>query len=393
MQIRKSLCALVLLASTVATSSSWALFGLFDSDSIAAGSRYAFIPSKIEPRIVVIDTQNDELAAELGLTQVANNLIISDSLNLLVATHSESSLISLVDLETQSSLSPMDIGMTADVGLLHPLDQYMAFGNNQGQVSLWDMQTRKKMFQVNDLDSAVNLTFSVDGSRLFIVEPRDRKISVVALTEQSVIAEIDLPEPTQSKDNQVGSVQIKPEISSISRSADGYTGFLSITSENTVVVLDLLKLEIKKIISVDSEPVRPFSTADNRYVLIPHRAAESIYVLDALSLDIRRNIKTGVPARELNTGWLDTVAFVMSANSEEIAVVDLEKLALEQTITLTSQPDGGLVTSDSKRLYTALLNTNRIARIDVRSREVLEINSNISGLSNIKIAVSNNVCH
>jgi hypothetical protein len=393
MLIRTTLYAIALLVSSATVSPSWALFGLFDSDSITAGSRYAFIPSKTEARIVVVDTQNDEIAAELELAQVANNLIISDSLDLLVATHSGSSLLSILDLETQKSLLPLDIGMTADVGLLHPLDQYMAFGNTEGHVSLWDMQSRKQVFQVEGLDSAVNLTFSVDGARLFIVEPGNRKISVIALTDRAIIAEINLPAPTQSNANQVGSIEIKPEISSISRSADGHTGFLSITSENIVVVLDLLRLEIKKIISVDSEPVRPFSTADNRYVLIPHRAAESIYVLDALSLDIRGNIKTGIPARELNTGWLDTVAFVMSDNSKEIAVVDLGKLTLERTITLTGQPDSGLVTSDSKRLYTTLIDTNRVARIDVRSREVLEINSNTSGLSNIEIAVSNNICH
>jgi DNA-binding beta-propeller fold protein YncE len=393
MRIRTSLKAIILLACTTTMSPSWAFFDLFSSNSIAAGSRYAFIPSKTEARIVVIDTQSDELAAELELNDMANQLVISDSLDMLVATHSDSSILSLLNLETQQLLPSLDIGMIADTGLLHPHDQIMAFGNTQGQVSVWDMQAPKKMFQVDGLSNAVNLTFSVDGAHLFVVEPEHRRISVIELNARAIIAEIGIPKRARNDINQSELIEVKLEISSISRSADGHTGFLSITSENTVVVLDLRKLEVKQTIAVDAEPVRPFSTADNRYVLIPHRAAESIYVLDALSLNIRGNIKTGLPARELNTGWLDTVAFVMSANSEQIAVVDLEKLALERTITLSGNPDSGMVTSDSKRLYTALIDTNRVARIDVRSREVLEISSNTNGLSNIEIAVSNNICH
>ncbi|MBT5031544.1 MAG: hypothetical protein HOM55_04525 [Proteobacteria bacterium] len=383
----------ILFLSLLLTSPASALFGLFDSDSLAAGSRYAFVASQTEARIVAIDTQEDEIAAELELANIATSIMISDSLNLLVATHADSSSLTLIDLESRQNLPALDIGMIADTGLLNPLDQYMAFGNKQGQVSVWDMNAREQMFQINDLGSAINLTFSIDGTRLFVVEPTERQISVIGMNARKKIAEIILPEVNRSIDSGLTNPQDAPKITAISRSADGHTGFLSITSENKVIVLDLLKLSIKQTIAVDAEPMRPFSTADNRYVLIPHRAAKSIYVLDALSLAIRGNIKIGLPARELNTGWLDTVAFAMSAEDERIAVVDLQKLTLEQTLTLSGRPDDGLVTSDSKRLYTALLNTNTVARIDARSRKVLEITTNTPGLGNIEIAISNNICH
>ena len=383
----------VLSLSLLFTSSAFALFGLFDSDSLAAGSRYAFVASQTEARIVAIDTQEDEIAAELELANIATSIVISDSLNLLAATHTDNSSLTLIDLESRQILPALDIGMRASIGLLSPADQHMAFGNIQGQVSVWNMRTREQMFQLDSLASAVNLTFSIDGTRLFVVEPTERRISVIGMDAGKKIAEIVLPEASRSIDSDPTNPSDAPEITAISRSADGHTGFLSITSENKVIVLDLVDHKIKQTIAVDAEPMRPFSTADNRYVLIPHRAAESIYVLDALTLDIRGNIKIGLPARELNTGWLDTVAFAMSAEDERIAVVDLEKLALEQTLTLSGKPDDGLVTSDSKRLYTALLNTRNVARIDARSREVLEITTNTPGLGNIKIAISNNICH
>ena len=381
----------ILFLSLLLTSPASALFGLFDSDSLAAGSRYAFVASQTEARIVAIDTQEDEIAAELELANIATSIVISDSLNLLAATHTDSSSLTLIDLESRQFLPALDIGMSASIGLLSPADQHMAFGNIQGQVSVWNMSTREQMFQLDSLGSAVNLTFSIDGTHLFVVEPTERRISVIGMDAGKKITEILLPEG--SGDSALTSPSDAPEITSISRSADGHTGFLSITSENKVIVLDLLKLTIKQTIAVDAEPMRPFSTADSRYILVPHRAAKSIYVLDALTLDIRGNIKIGLPARELNTGWLDTVAFAMSAEDERIAVIDLQKLALEQTLTLSGKPDDGLVTSDSKRLYTALLNTKNVARIDARSREVLEITTNTPGLGNIKIAISNNICH
>jgi DNA-binding beta-propeller fold protein YncE len=246
------------------------------------------------------------------------------------------------------------------------------------------MQSFQQMLRVEDLESSENMTFGFDGRNLYVVEQSKKRISVIEMYARKKVAEIDLGGPSDPA----------AEVSAISRSADGFTGFVSVTSENRVVVIDLVDWMVKASIQVGGGPVRPFSPADNRYVLIPHRNAKALTVLSALSHEVITTIETGVAAKGLNTGWLDTVAFVMPATGNKIAVVDLDKLLLTGTIELPGQPDDGLVTSDSRKLFTALLDSGSIASIDTRSRSLSAvIQTSNNHLRGIGIAVSNNICH
>jgi hypothetical protein len=96
----------------------------------------------------------------------------------------------------------------------------------------------------------------------------------------------------------------------------------------------------------------------------------------------------------VNTAWLDTVAFVMPASGDEIAVIDLQKFEAASPIKLPGRSDDGIVTSDSKTLLTAIVETGQIAVIDAQSREVTSLfESGTAALEGTEIAMSNNICH
>jgi hypothetical protein len=84
----------------------------------------------------------------------------------------------------------------------------------------------------------------------------------------------------------------------------------------------------------------------------------------------------------------------MPAEGNKMAAVDLDKLKLAELIELPGHTDDGLVTSDTKMLFTSIIGTGDIAAIDARSRSLAAViktpSTNIGG---IKIAISNNICH
>ncbi len=377
--------AILLFSCTLLSVPSYAgLFDLFSSSPLTNGSRFAFVPSKSEPVIVAIDTARNELAEILELPHIPGSIAVSDKLNMLFATDPENETVTVYNLAKREVFRILDIGMKPHAALINPFDVYVAFGSKDGVVSVWDMVNYKEMFRVDDLGSAVNLTFSYDGTNLFVVEEEKKNISVIEMYSRAKVADIALGEPSDEQ----------AEISAISRSADGHTGFVSITSENRVVILDLINWKITRSIPVDREPVRPYSTADNRYILIPHRAGKTLTVLSPLSHQIIASIPVTIEALQLNTGWLDTVAFIMSANDSRIAVIDLDQLRQTDTIILNGRPDEGLVTSDSRKLFTALGDTGEIAAIDARTRKIETTITTPSGnLWGIRIAISNNICH
>lgn len=360
------------------------LLDLFGEGSLTDGSRFAFIPSHSEPSVAVIDTYSKQFSGLLELDEVPDKVIASDKLDLLFVTHRDSQLVTLVDLASKEVVKRLDIGMKANAMLLNPFDRYVAFGSRDGSVSVWDMKIYKQMFRVDELGSAENITFGVDGRNLYVIDEKRKKISVIEMHARKKVAEIVL-----GAENKVPA-----EISGLSRSADGYTGFVSITSENRVVIIDLINWEVKQSISVGKAPVRPYSTADNQYILVPHRQGKSLTVLSALSHQIVATISTGIQAREINTGWLDTVAFIMPEEGSKIAVIDLRKLSKVGIIDLSGSTDNGFVSSDTKMLFASIPSTGEVVAIDARSRSLVEvIKTPLEQITGIEIAISNNLCH
>lgn len=376
----------LVIASTVMLPSVAAsdFFQFFKSDALTNGSQFAFAPSSARAVVIAINTLDHEVAAELEIPHVAHKVVISEDLDLLVATHPDNESVTVINLYTHEVIKELDIGMRPDAALLNPYDRFVAFGSRDGSVSVWDMHSFEQMLRVDGLDSALSMTYGFDGRNLYVVEERNKTVSVIEMRQRKKVAEISLG----------GEQDPEAQVSAMSRSADGYTGYVAITSENRIVILDLIDWVVKGSVPVGSGPIRPYSTADNRYILVPNRNDQSLSVLSALSHQVVTTIPTGVNARELNTGWLDTVAFIMPAEGNEIAVIDLKELRQKEPIKLPGRTDDGLVTADSKTLVASLVDSGQVAVIDARKRglETL-VETGAATLEGIEIAVSNNLCH
>lgn len=384
-RITASIAALIFTLTVVLPSAAAGdILDFFNSDALTNGSQFAFAPSKTKAAVVVIDTLDSELVAELEIPYAPHSVVVSEDLDLLFATHPDKESVTVINLYTREVIKELDIGMRPDAALLNPFDRFVAFGSRDGSVSVWDMHSFEEMLRVDGLSSALSMTYGFDGRNLYVVEPAKKTVSVIEMHARRKVSEISLG----------GEEDPDAEVSAMSRSADGYTGFVSVTSENRIVIIDLIDWVVKGSVHVGDGPIRPYSTADNRYVLVPNRDDESLTVLSALSHQVVATIPTGVSARELNTGWLDTVAFIMPAEGNEIAVIDLRELKQKNPIKLPGRTDDGLVTSDSKTLLASLIDSGQVAVINARSRELEALISTSAGtLEGIEIAVSNNVCH
>jgi len=375
---------LFFLAITLSATASGDILGLFGDDDLTDGSRFAFVPSKSDQTIIAIDTQDHDVAATIKISHVAGSVIPTNELDLLVATNPDAGTATIINLYNRQVITELDLGMRPDVVLANAYDRFVTFGSEDGSISTWDLSNFQQVVRVDGLSSALLLTFSFDGGRLFVVEPEEKKISVIDMAKRAKAAEISLGKGDDAE----------MQASAISRSADGYTGYVSIGSEDRVVVIDLVKLEVKGSIRVGAGPIRPFSTSDNQYVLVPNQNDQTLSVIASWSQNVVATIPTGIQAREVNTGWLDTVAFVMPAEGKEMAVIDLQDFKAMEPISLPGRTDDGIVTSDSKTLVASVVETGEVAVADARSGKLVTlIDTGTSELGGIEIAVSNNVCH
>jgi YVTN family beta-propeller protein len=378
---RYFLCLVAVLLSAPAAAD---ILDLFGSDKLTDGSRYAFAPSKSDKTIIAIDAADQKVAAVIEIPHVAGSVVPTNELDLLVATDVENNAATVINLYNREIVARIDLGMRPDVVLPNAYDRFVTFGSADGTVSTWDLSSSQQVFRYDGLDTATSLTFSFDGGHLFVVEAAQKRISVIDMAKKDKVAEIALG----------GDANPNADVSALSRSADGYTGYVSITSENRLAVIDLLDWKVIESITVGKGPIRPFSTSDNRYVLVPNRDDQSLTVIATRTRNVVATVTTGIAAREVNTAWLDTVAFVMPARGNEIAVIDLQTFKAESPIKLPGRSDDGIVTSDSKTLLAAIVETGQVAVIDAQSRGIASLfESGTATLEGTEIAVSNNVCH
>lgn len=355
-----------------------------DAPALTDGSRFAFVPSSSEPSVVAVDALEGRVVAVMELSEPASAVVASNELDLLVAAHRESETATVIDLRDRDVVAHLELEMRPDTVLANVSDRFVTFGSADGTVSVWDLTGREEVLRVGGLSQATLLTYSVDGTRLFIVEPSRKTISVIGVAEREVIQEIPLG----------GDEDPEASVSALSRSVDGFTGYVSIGSEDRMVVVDLAQMKIRESVPVGRMPLRPYSTADNIYVLVPNAEDESLTVYAPREGRVVATVPVGIVPRSVNSGWLDTVAMVMPAEVDEIAVVDLQSFSLVTAIPLPGRSDDGIVTSDSKTLVTAIVDTGEVAIVDARQRTLVHVlATGAAALEGVSIALSNNVCH
>jgi YVTN family beta-propeller protein len=74
----------------------------------------------------------------------------------------------------------------------------------------------------------------------------------------------------------------------------------------------------------------------------------------------------------INTGWFETLAFVIGRADNKLVVLDLVAMEAVGEIALPGTPETGVTSPDGKTLYVALSDTDQVAVIDVRRRELVK---------------------
>ena len=232
--------------------------------------------------------------------------------------------------------------------------------------------------RAENIRSSGPFTFNLDGSTLYWVDQKAGAINAIDLWSKR---------QTLTLSSQQGA------LSALTRSTDGLLGFISVSQENKVKVIDLRRFKQLAEIRVGSDPGRPWGTADGAYMLIPNSGDGSVTAISTSTLRALYTIDTVASPMAINPGWLDTTAAVIGEGGE-IAFIDVVEGAVRQTYNLNSAPHQGVVTSDSKTLAVPVADKGAISFFDMRKRSLTH---QISGLPNdigtATVAVSNNLCH
>lgn len=358
--------------------------------------RYVFVPSGDAAEITVIDSAADKVIKVIELPDVASQIVVSEVTGLLIASHRDAGTVSMTDIEVGSVGQIIDLGMTPQ-GLVMSPDGYRVAVTDfdTGTISVITLAPEFKVTRLDDQADPTGVTFSVDGSMLYLPDRKSNSLKVIDIVKGSVIGEIPIHARADRAALSGGSgAPTAADISALSRSPDGRYGFCAIGHAEELAVFDFAAGEKIKTLKLGRQPSRPYGTADGRYMLIANEGDRTVSVVDTYSFEVAATLPGASDVTAINTGWFESVAFVISRSENRAVVLDLMELRVVGEIPLNERPGPGAVTADGAKLYVALAGSNSVAVIDTRNRALKTVIADVgSAPVGVTMARTNNYCH
>jgi YVTN family beta-propeller protein len=207
------------------------------------------------------------------------------------------------------------------------------------------------------LTAAVNAAAADGGARmlLYVDNSLGDDISVVDLGTLKV----------------VDTIKVGNQPHALCAPADGRRLFTTIESEKNFKIIDTLTGKITATIPVTGKPNECAATPDGRYVGVPIRDGDSLDIVDTQQKKVVKVLPVKMPHNCFNAGNNNDI-YVSSMGSNEIEIVDLKKMDYSARIPTGGIPRPYAVSTDEKRLYTALTNLHGFTIADIPARKVIE---------------------
>jgi YVTN family beta-propeller protein len=338
--------------------------------ALDADAPYVYVPNRASADIAVIDSRTDRLLMRLPVGNVPHQVAVSDVVNKLVASNTADDTISIIDLPTLATHT-LRLDHEPEHMELSPDGVLLAVGNiGAGTVSLVSLSEERELARIDGLFEPHNLTFSPDGSLLYVANLGASHVSVIDVAEAAIIDEIRIAQPPAIAGREDPGAEFQGIIN-VTATSDGRLGFAAHGEASELAVIDLRTRAVKKHLALGELPWRAYGTADGRFMLVPNNGDRTLSVISTATLEVAATLPAAEDVTGVNTGWFETTAFALSRAEKKAVVYDLQGMTRAGEIALPGTPETGVTTPDGAKLYVALSDTDQVAVIDVRRRELV----------------------
>ncbi len=329
---------------------------------------HVFVPNRASADVAVIDTRVDRVVARIPVGQVPHQVAVSESLDRMTVSNTAENTLSVIDLKTLETVATLPLGHEPEHIALDPTGETVAVGNiGEGTVSLVSLAENREFARIGGLHQPHNMTFGADGTRLYVGNLGASFVSVVDVAEARVVDEIAV-----GPDRALAALGEREDayqgIIDVTATPDGRLGFAAYGEGDRMAVINLETGRMAATLALGDMPWRAYPTADGHYMIVPNNGDETISVVSTDSLEEVARLPGAADMTGVNTGWFDSVAFVISRADDKALIVDLETMTRSGEIALPGTPETGVATPDGTKLYVALSDANKVAVIDMRTR-------------------------
>jgi YVTN family beta-propeller protein len=124
-------------------------------------------------------------------------------------------------------------------------------------------------------------------------------------------------------------------------------------------------------VKVSGKPNECAVTPHGKYVAVPIRDGDVVDIVDVAEQKVVKSLPIKEPHNAVNTGS-DRYMYVSSMGSDEVDLIDLEKMDYAAHIPVGGRPRPYVISPDGKTMYVALANLHGFSIVDIASKKVLD---------------------
>jgi YVTN family beta-propeller protein len=169
----------------------------------------------------------------------------------------------------------------------------------------------------------------------------------------------------------VDTLNVGPHVHCVAVTPDGRRLFTTTESDTSLVISDTATGKVIGTVKMPGRPNECAVTPDAHYVTVPIRNGNSVAIVDANQQKIVKVLPIKDPHNSVNIGS-NRYSFVSSMGSNEIDIIDFEKLDYSAHIPVGGRPRPFVVSKDGRTLYVAVSDLHGFNIIDIPSQRLLQ---------------------
>jgi YVTN family beta-propeller protein len=191
--------------------------------------------------------------------------------------------------------------------------------------------------------------------RLYVGNSRGDDISIIDLPSLKVI----------------GDVTVGEHVHGVAVQWDGRRLFTTSETDHTLIISDTATNKIIATIKLPGKPNQCAVTPDGRYVAVSIRDADSVVIVNVTLQKIVKILPAKEPHNALNIGS-NRYIYISSMGSQEIDVIDLEKMDYSAHIPVGGTPRPFVVSKDGGTIYVAVSDLHGFNIVDIAQKKAIE---------------------
>ncbi len=196
---------------------------------------------------------------------------------------------------------------------------------------------------------------SAQDYTLYVGNTRGDDISVVDMASMKV----------------TGVIKAAERVHGLCVQADGKRLFATVESDHTLRIIDTANQQTVGTIKVTGRPNQCAVTPDGKFVVVPIRDGDSVDIVDVAQQQIVKVLPIKEPHNAVNPGS-NRYVYVSSMGSNEIDIIDLEKMDYSAHIPAGGRPRPYVVSPDGQTMYVAVANLHGFVIVDIAGQKVTD---------------------